>query len=294
MPSAKVLISVGVVIAVLIAVAGWYFRGVNLTLTTDPGGADVVLDAKFMGRTSDLGGSIVLPHLTHGSHTLNITRFGFNNWSQPISLGWFEFSHALTVPLPIPTYPLTIMTNPGGAKVQLDGKDAGVSDDNGNFSIPSVVRGQHTVTVIKEGFPSWSQALSISGPFSVRADLAEAAASQLQEINARLERAMSFIQQRQYDAATAECDAILGLDPTNQQASALKSQIQTVAAEIVAEENQRQIAAGIARARVLFQQRQYQAAITECDAVLQRDPSNQDAAKLKKQIQDTQRILGGR
>jgi tetratricopeptide (TPR) repeat protein len=55
-----------------------------------------------------------------------------------------------------------------------------------------------------------------------------------------------------------------------------------------------QAAAHLTRAHILFQQRQFQAAIGECDAVLKTDPSNQEAAKLKARIQQTMSILGVR
>lgn len=53
-----------------------------------------------------------------------------------------------------------------------------------------------------------------------------------------------------------------------------------------------QAAVLLARARAFFQQRQFQAAIAECNAALNVDPSNQEAAKLKSQIQQTMSILG--
>jgi WD40 repeat protein len=55
---------------------------------------------------------------------------------------------------------------------------------------------------------------------------------------------------------------------------------------------QQEIAPHLARAQMLFQQRQYQAAIGECDAVLRLDSSNQQAVNLKAQIQQTMSILG--
>lgn len=141
-------------------------------------------------------------------------------------MGWFELTHPLKVTLPVPTFPVTILTSPANAKVQIDGQDAGTTDRDGTLVIPKVPRGQHVVTVTMQGYPTWSNALWVTSPASIRADLAAAAAAAQQEIASRLERAQMLFQQRQYQAAIAECDAVLHLDPSNQQAGNLKSQIQ--------------------------------------------------------------------
>lgn len=216
---------VGVIIALLSA-GGWYLWGVELDLVTDSAGAVVVLDGKPVGRTIGQPGVLILPHLTHGVHSLTLTHPEFDEWAQPVELGWLEFSHSLKVALPIPKYPLTILTNPGGTRVQLDGQDAGVSDEVGNLVIQKVPRGQHVVTATRDGFPGWSGGVWVGSPSSIRVDLAEMAARRQQEITSHLERAQSLYQQREYPAAIAECDAILNLDPANQQAAALKAQIQ--------------------------------------------------------------------
>lgn len=226
MPSGKVIGSVLAVIIVLLCAGGWYRWGVELDLITDPGDTLVVLDGKPVGRTVGLGGSLVLPHLDHGTHILSLIHPGFDEWSQPVELGWFKLSHSLKVTLPVPTFPLTILTIPSTAKVQLDGQDAGATDPDGKLVIPKVPRGQHIVTVTMEGYPPWSNSVWIAGPASLRADLAAAAAAVQQEIASRLERAQMLFQQRQYQAAIAECDAVLHLDPSNQQAANLKSQVQ--------------------------------------------------------------------
>lgn len=226
LPSARTLGYVVGLIAVLLCVAAWFIWGVELDLITNPGGAEVVLDGKPVGTTAGQAGSLVVPHVSHGTHTLSIARPGFDVWSQTFSVGWLRISHPLNVKLPVPSFPLAVVTNPGGAKVQLDGNDVGTSDESGNFIVQGVPRGQHVVTVMLDGYPTWSSSFWIQSPFTTRADLAEAAAAAQQEIASRLSRAQMLFEQRQYQAAVAECDAILRLDPGNQQATSLKSQVQ--------------------------------------------------------------------
>lgn len=226
LPSAKVLASVAAVVVVLLSAAGWYMWGVELDLVTDPGGAGVMLDGKPVGRTIGEGGSLVLPHLAHGTHSLSLTRPGFDEWAQPVALGWFQLSYPLKVVLPVPTFPLTVITVPPGAKVQFDGQDAGTTGPDGTLVIPRASRGQHLVTVAAQGYPAWSNSVSIAAPLSIRADLAAAAAAAQQEVASHLGRAQMLYQQRQYQAAIAECDTALRLDPSNQEAANLKSQVQ--------------------------------------------------------------------
>jgi hypothetical protein len=225
LPSAKVLGAIAAAIVVISCAAFWYTQGVELDLISDPAGAEVTLDGKPAGRTNGQGGSLVLQHLTHGTHTLVLNHPDFDEWSQPVSLGWFHSSHALKVALPIPTFPFTVITDPAGAKIQIDGQDAGVTESNGTLVIPKVQRGRHLVTVTMSGYPPWSETVWVGSALSVRANLAAAAAAAQQEIASRLARAQSFFQQREYRSAVEECDVVLRLDPANQEAANLKSQV---------------------------------------------------------------------
>ena len=56
---------------------------------------------------------------------------------------------------------------------------------------------------------------------------------------------------------------------------------------------QRERSQDLERANNLYQSQQYEAAIAACDAVLATNPNDPEAIALKKQIQQTQQILGG-
>lgn len=224
--SAKVVGPVAAVIVLVLLAGAWFAWGVELDLVSNPAGAEVTLDGKPLGSTSSQGGALVLPHVSRGTHILSLSYPGFDVWSEPISLGWFQLSHPLTVSLPLPSFPLSVQTNPGGAKVELDAQDAGVSDASGNLVIPKVPRGQHMVTVSLDGYPSQSSTLWVAGPSSIKIDLVAAGAAEDAEVQSHLQRAQDLYQQRQFDAAIAECDEALQLAPTNDQAAKLKAQIQ--------------------------------------------------------------------
>lgn len=64
------------------------------------------------------------------------------------------------------------------------------------------------------------------------------------------------------------------------------------AARQEAEGRQREISNHLERGRMFFRQGQYPEALTECDSILKLDPSNAAALALKKQIEQTRKILG--
>jgi hypothetical protein len=208
------------------AVAGWVFWGVELDLITIPGGAEVIIDGKPAGQTIGQAGTFAIPHLSRGSHNVTVLRPDFDEWSGTVKMGWLELNHSMKISLPVPSYPVTIVTDPGNARVQIDGIDQGNSDSSGRLIVAKVPRGQHVITATLTGYPMWSRTLWIAGPMSVRSDLAAAAAAAQQEITSRLARAQMLFQQRQYQSAISDCDAVLQLDPANLQAKELKGQIQ--------------------------------------------------------------------
>jgi uncharacterized protein HemY len=88
-----------------------------------------------------------------------------------------------------------------------------------------VSQGRHIIAVSHAGYPSITQVVDIGSNSSFNFDLASAGQQEKQQISEALERAQSLFQAQQYDAALAQCDAILSLDPNQEAALALKDQI---------------------------------------------------------------------
>jgi hypothetical protein len=141
-------------------------------------------------------------------------------------MGVLELSHPLGATLNVVSYRVTVFTDPAGSKVQVDGADAGVSDQNGELVVPKVPKGQHVIAVLHDGYPPWSKTIRLVGPASLRADLAAAAAAAKEEASRHLGRARALYQQRQYQGAIGECDEALRLDPSLREAADLKSRVQ--------------------------------------------------------------------
>ena len=195
------------------------------------------MDGKPLGTTTIPAGSLVLPHLSRGTHLLTVSYPGFDSWSKPISLGWFEMTHPLNVTLQVPSFPLTVQTNPAGADVQLDMHDAGISNARGYLVIQKVPRGQHMITVLLNGYPTRASTLWVSGPSSIRIDLAAAlnsvsstnsqgSATSNVEAQQWLARAKTQYQGGDFSGAIQSCDSALRLNPSDAEAAQLKSKIQ--------------------------------------------------------------------
>lgn len=214
------------VIVLLVAAGMWYALGVNLDITTNPGEVRIVIDGRTVGVTTAQGGIFSISHLKRGSHLVTLFRPGYEPWSKKISLGFFELSRHLTVKLPIPSYPISVITTPGRVRVRLDGKDVGSTDASGHLQIPNVPRGEHTVTVSADGYPSTGQRFYLQAPDVVRIDLAALEANVRRREAAMINQAHAFYRQRQFSAAIAKCDAVLKFDPKNQSAASLKKQIE--------------------------------------------------------------------
>jgi hypothetical protein len=289
----KVLAVAGSGLGLLLILGLWFSRGVDLVIVTDPPGSEVAIDGKTAGVSDPQFGGLTIPQLGRGTHRIEIAHYGFQVWSQPISMGWFRLSRKLNAKLQLPSFPITLSTNPGGVSVQVDGKDAGTSDSSGNLTLQNIQVGRHVFTASYQGYPHWSQAIEVNSAGSLRVDLAALAANQAQQVAAHLQNAQQFMQQQQFQSAMGECQAVLNIDPANQDALNLQNLAQQGISAQAAAAAAQQVNAELSRAQALYQQQQFRAAIEQCDAALKTDPSNQRAKKLRAQIQQTASILGG-
>jgi len=97
----KVIGSAIGLIAIILFVAAWLFWGAEVDLTTHPGGADVSIDGRPIGRTADPAGTLILPHIHHGQHTLTLSYPGYDTYSNTLTIGWFELRHPFEATLSI-------------------------------------------------------------------------------------------------------------------------------------------------------------------------------------------------
>lgn len=210
--------------SLVIAGYGWYGTSVRLALFTTPAGADVTLDGRPLGTTDDSTGELDAGSLKRGAHVVTCAKDGFERTTQTVDFGFFSRSRTINVNLPVKTFAVSVLTAPPGSSVLVDGKPAGMTDHSGALNL-SVSEGRHIIAVSHDGYPTLTQALEVNDNSSFTFDLAAAGEQEQQQISESLERAKSLFEGQQYDAALAQCNSILALDPSYQAALTLKQQI---------------------------------------------------------------------
>jgi len=139
-------------------------------------GASVYLDGLYKGST-DRNGRLVISNVAQGSHTVKVTKSGYNDGSQSVNL---QSDTSITVYLtPISkTFSLTVVVKDlktgsavAGASVYLDGSYKGTTDSNGRLVISNVSEGSHIVRASKSGYYDKSQTVAVSSNTSVTISL---------------------------------------------------------------------------------------------------------------------------
>jgi hypothetical protein len=220
-------------LVIFAAVLSWYGDGVTVQLSTVPVGANVFLDNRFVGATSNEAPLILLPHTTREFHTLQAQSQGYAPFRQEVYVGGLESTQDIALKLSLPNYHITVVTTPGNSHVDIDGKDVGVTNDVGMLEIPNVDRGSHQFSVSHDGFRTTTVKIVVNEGRSVQVGLVSDAEAARQDAEARqreiaghLDRGRALYKQGKYPEALAECDAVLKLDPSNAAAQALKKQIE--------------------------------------------------------------------
>jgi len=128
---------------------GWLY------VSSSPGGAEVTLDGSAMGQTPS-SGSLKLNNIATGSHTVVLTRPGYQQYSTTTVVSSntvTEVSAILTASgTPSGTGGLSVSSIPAGTNVFLDNAFIGISP----LTLTSVAAGSHVVSMKLEGYQEYS------------------------------------------------------------------------------------------------------------------------------------------
>jgi hypothetical protein len=128
---------------------GWIY------VSSSPGGASVTLDGSPMGETPS-SGSLKLNNIATGSHTVALTRPGYQPYSATTSVSpntVTEVSAILQPSMtPSGTGGLTVTSTPPGANVYLDNTFMGITP----LTLSSVAAGSHVVSIRMDGYQEYS------------------------------------------------------------------------------------------------------------------------------------------
>lgn len=124
----------------------------SISITSDPSGASVYLDGTPKGTTP-----ISLDNVVSGSHTIELTKSGYESKTLAVSLsaGGAENIRESLEPL---TGSISISSDPSGANIYLDGMYKGTTPT----TISGVLHGSHTIKVEKDGYEDLSESVSVA------------------------------------------------------------------------------------------------------------------------------------
>ena len=129
--------------------------GNGLYVTSNPANANIYVDGELKGKTPSM-----LKDTTAGSHVVRITLSGYADWKATIdtpSGGTRTVSAVLKETDTDVNQGLDISSNPGGAKITLDGLEKGVSPKILNNVAPGI----HILTLEYPGYISWKSTVDV-------------------------------------------------------------------------------------------------------------------------------------
>lgn len=114
----------------------------GMDLRSVPDGASLVVNGEYRGKTP-----MTISDLAAGTYNVTFSRFGFVEVSTPVLVQPGKLSEVNATLLPR-TGTLVVATSPAGARIRIDGADAGISP----VTLANLTADNHTLTVEKEGY----------------------------------------------------------------------------------------------------------------------------------------------
>ena len=130
----------------------------SVAVTSVPNGASVTLDGEYEGTTP-----VIIPDVLPGNHEISLKYPGYAPMVQSISVGSFQTT-AVNANLVVSAEPagntgiLSVLSDPAGAQVLVDGDVKGVSP----ATIPGLAAGTHTVLLKLEDYYDLSTTVNIT------------------------------------------------------------------------------------------------------------------------------------
>ena len=127
------------------------FSVTTLTTTSD---AEIWLDDKLLGYGQWKG------PLEIGEYVIHVRKAGHEPRSQQIKIESITTPHEFTLPSPVPIYgEIDVTSTPSGATIKLDGQPVASTTP---YHINNVIIGDHTVSVEKDGYQTYTQKVSVT------------------------------------------------------------------------------------------------------------------------------------
>ena len=126
---------------------------------SSPRGAEVYLDNQYCGISPKRIEDVVV-----GEHLLEFVMPGYEVWSRTITVSSNRTTQMEAHLVPVEYYgKVSITSDQPNANVFLDGKEYGKTALRGTFTISDIKEGYHELTVIKQGYRTWTQIIKVLG-----------------------------------------------------------------------------------------------------------------------------------
>jgi len=123
----------------------------TLVLSSSPSESSVLVNNEYKGKTP-----LTLAGLEPGTYNVTFSRFGYTRFFAPVNVRPGSVQE-VTATLEPETGGLAVSTSPAGARITVDGKDAGISP----VTLTSLPAGTHTLNVSSAGYMSQEQAVNV-------------------------------------------------------------------------------------------------------------------------------------
>ncbi len=139
----------------------------SISINSQPAGAEVYLDEKFIGITSEEG-PLQINNMLEGRYHLKFIRGGYYDWEGEI-LVLAKMDRSVNVSLIAKPGSMNIYSEPDSAEIYVDNNFMGVTPT----SLKKVAEGEHEIRLMKKNYKEWSQKVLVRSfqPTDVKATL---------------------------------------------------------------------------------------------------------------------------
>jgi len=139
----------------------------SISINSSPTGAEVYLDGKFIGITSE-DTPLQIGNMLEGRYQLKFIRGGYFDWEGEISV-LAKMDRSVNVSLTAKPGSMNIYSDPDSAEIYVDNNFMGVTP----MSFKKVAEGEHEIRLYKKNFREWTQRVLVRSfqPTDVKATL---------------------------------------------------------------------------------------------------------------------------
>jgi hypothetical protein len=129
----------------------------RLHLLVTPVLASVSIDGTPAGEVPETG-VLIIRDIVPGTHYIHVAKQGYTPETITATVGKNEIMKVPVTLSPASSGPVTITSNPAGARIFLDGQDAGVTP----LTIPDLALGMHTLVLKMDGYQDYTEQITVT------------------------------------------------------------------------------------------------------------------------------------